>query len=272
MQSYLHFAKTLATDAGDIVLRHFTNVAQHTTQKTDLTELTTADEAINQLVLDRISAAYPDHAVLAEEGSRRQQSDYTWVCDPIDGTFMYAHGLPMATFNLALTHNGEVQVAVCYDPFLKRMFTASRGNGAFLNDQPLNLHDRIIAGRIGVELEVWGGASSSIFKDVDLELTIRAALTDRADWVLLYWPSIAYSSAMVAKGDLGAVVFAGKNPWDGAAVSLIAQEAGAIVTDIFGNKGQRFDQETKGFIIAHPTLYGKLFAKVQPVVASAELV
>ena len=69
--------------------------------KSDDTPVTAVDKKVNQLVIDTISKEYPDHSILAEEGSlTKENAPYTWVCDPIDGTFPYMHGIPIVTFTL----------------------------------------------------------------------------------------------------------------------------------------------------------------------------
>ena len=83
-QEYLTFAKGLALEAGEAMRQYFgTKPGAHL--KADNTIVTVADEEINQLVIDRVRAAYPDHDIDGEEASDRRGSDYVWVCDPIDG-------------------------------------------------------------------------------------------------------------------------------------------------------------------------------------------
>src|SRR4051812_43111403 len=85
----------------------------------------------NALVLKTIKTRFPDHSILSEEGDDfSEEHDYVWICDPVDGTHNFSHGVPTATFALALVHKGEPMLCVILDPFLKRLFYAEKGKGA----------------------------------------------------------------------------------------------------------------------------------------------
>src|SRR5689334_11581485 len=116
LEEYLEFAKSVAEDAGKVMLKYFkAGVSQR--YKADKTIVTVADEEINQLVIDRIGQKYPEHSVLGEEASNDKTHQYAWICDPIDGTNPYARGLPVSTFSLALTKDGRSIIGVILDPF-----------------------------------------------------------------------------------------------------------------------------------------------------------
>lgn len=267
-QQELEFAKGLAKEAGQIMLKHFRKSSANTSWKDDQTELTVADTAINQLVIDRVKSEFPTHGVLGEESSFDTDREMLWVCDPIDGTFPYSHGIPVSSFNLALTVAGKVVVSVVYDPFMDRLYWATKGGGAYLNNTKIILQD-VEKGRYGISLEVWGNNKGSIFSSQEVELEMRDVL-DRAGYLIIYHCSVAYTAALVATGELDGVLFSGKNPWDGAAVSLLVQEAGGIFTDLFGND-QKYNSKTKGFIAAAPKQYDKIRLIVDPIIKQQEL-
>src|SRR3990167_5987378 len=138
-QSYLEFAKKLALQAGKIMLEHF-QIGITTEMKGDNTPVTIADKAINSLVIKEISEAYPKHSVIGEEeSSKKKGAEYVWVCDPIDGTLPYSLGMPINVFSLALVHDGQPIVAVVHDPYMKRLYWAEKGEGAFLNGKPIKV-------------------------------------------------------------------------------------------------------------------------------------
>src|SRR5690606_7148188 len=110
MDEYLAFAKTLATEAGQIMRDHFV-LGIDTEWKQDATPLTIADTSINQLVIDQVKQRFPTHGVLGEEASFGTDREYLWVVDPVDGTMPYSHGIPTSTFSLALVQNGQPIVA-----------------------------------------------------------------------------------------------------------------------------------------------------------------
>lgn len=263
MNQELEFAKNLAREAGGIMRQYFMSANQQLEIKKDNTELTIADTTINQLVVDQVKLHYPEHAVMGEEQSHHITSDYVWVCDPIDGTFPFSHGIPVSSFNLALVHKGEPVVAVLYDPYMDRLFSAAKGKGAWLND--IRLHKpQAPAGRKAISYEVWGGRSSAVFTDPKVGIEMRIAL-EMAGYFLIYHCSVAYTAALVAAGLLTGVVFAGANPWDAAAVSLIVKEAGGVFTDIQGNE-QAYNQPIRGFVAASTEQHAELLATIQPMV------
>src|SRR5581483_9309819 len=132
MQEYLETAKALAEEAGAIMLESFGFSIEHTL-KADNSPLTTADTRIHKLVIDRLSTQYPEHSLYGEEGHiTRDSSTYTWVFDPIDGTAAFLRGIPTNVFSIALVVDGVPELGVVLDPYLKRLFHAVRGEGAFL--------------------------------------------------------------------------------------------------------------------------------------------
>jgi fructose-1,6-bisphosphatase/inositol monophosphatase family enzyme len=139
MEEYLEFAKGLAKQAGQIMLDYFDG-DQQVEIKADNSPVTIADKTINDLVINEIAKAYPDHGVVGEEASTdKQDQEYVWFCDPVDGTKAFTWGLPTAMFSLALVTKGRPVMGVAYDPFLKRMFTAVKGQGAFCNGEKISV-------------------------------------------------------------------------------------------------------------------------------------
>lgn len=139
MNEYKDVAIELAKSAGDTMRHHFT-IGMKITWKADKTPVTIADTKINALVIKVIKDTFPTHGVLGEEASDYEVGDkYLWVCDPIDGTIPYSHGIPTSVFSLALVKDGEPILGVVYDPFMERMFFAQKGEGAFMNEQIINV-------------------------------------------------------------------------------------------------------------------------------------
>src|SRR5213595_3127575 len=103
--------------------------------------VTEVDLAVEREFRELIAERFPDHHVLAEEmgGSAAVPAGPCWVFDPIDGTTNYAHGLPIFCSSLALEIRGEPAVAAIYDPSRRELFTAERGQGAWLNGAPLRV-------------------------------------------------------------------------------------------------------------------------------------
>lgn len=270
---YLLFAEQLADQAGEVMKRYFNAEDIGTTSKDNDTPVTVADTKINQMVIDAVREAYPDHGVLGEEGSYAEDREYLWVCDPIDGTFPFSHGIPVFTFSLALVQNGVPLVAVIYDPTMDRMASAIKNQGAWMNDEELSLLPEYpSSGMRGVEVEVWGNNDSALFDDPELSFKIDRSLSD-AGFMNLFFCSVAYHGLLCASGKSIGFVFGGQNSWDVAAAALIVLEAGGVVSDCFGNReGLLFNGSVKGLIVArNESEYKQISDAVVPLFKTAKL-
>jgi len=133
------FAKDTARAAGAL-LRDYHQRGVQPEYKGAIDLITAADRASEQLILDRIRAAYPDHAILSEEsGANQQTSRYQWIADPLDGTTNFAHGFPAFSVTLALLVDDGLELGVTYDPLRDELFAARRGRGAQLNDRAIHV-------------------------------------------------------------------------------------------------------------------------------------
>ena len=106
--------------------------------------VTAADRAAEAAIVDCLQHAYPDHAILTEEAGRigAAKSDYLWIVDPIDGTLNFMHGIPQYAVSIALAYRGEVVAGVIYDVAKNELFTAAKGEGAFLDNRRIRVSDR----------------------------------------------------------------------------------------------------------------------------------
>ena len=265
----LSFAKQLAAQAGKIMLHYFNAKDKGIVIKEDESPVTLADTKINELVIQRVKTAFPQHGVLGEEASFNLGAPNLWVVDPLDGTPPFARGIPLSTFCLALVQNGQPVVAVVYDPYTDRLYSAAKGQGAYENDRKLDLDQHKPIGKLGVCLEVAGGSYWTAFQDPSIGGKMLEAF-DRTSDTFTYYLPIAYSIVMVAAGRFDAVVTSGKNPWDLAAAGFIAQEAGAKITDIYGSPITRWDQDIAGMRAAKPDIYNRIDSIVKPVLKAAE--
>lgn len=102
--------------------------------------VTWADLTSQAEIFGVIGASYPDHSILAEEGNGGgNDSGYTWLVDPLDGTSNYAHGIPFACVSVAVRDASGVMAGAIFEPFRRELFTATRGGGAWLGDAPLSV-------------------------------------------------------------------------------------------------------------------------------------
>ncbi|MDR1300266.1 MAG: inositol monophosphatase [Candidatus Nomurabacteria bacterium] len=259
MNYYLEFAKKLAYDAGDIMLKYFgqTNISHY---KGDDTIVTKADTEINQMVIDRVRAAYPNHGVYGEEDSFERDKNELWVCDPVDGTAMFARGVPTAVFSLAFVVDGAPQVGVVYDPFTDRLYTAIKGKGAFCNDEPMCVNDIQLADKAAVSnVDIWPEA------EIFVEMSHLIDELNKKTYIVGIGSCIN-ACMQVARGSFVVQAFAGtkgKNV-DIAAAKVIVEEAGGRVTNIYGEE-QRYDYDIKGAIVSNGVVHDEIISIIKGV-------
>ncbi len=248
--AYLATAISLAKEAGEIMRKNFTLNMQKE-WKADHTAVTETDLAINELVLKKLKEKYPDHSILSEEGDDfSHESEYVWVCDPLDGTHNFSHGVPTSTFALALTHQGTPILGVIYDPFLDRMFYAEQGKGAYLNGSPIHVSESPLLKRTVIGLGKWDGVRNLF--PVAEELRNHGVR-------LVTGLSIHYMSALVAAGEFAATFFSSTAPHDTAAAKILVEEAGGKVTNLFGGSS-RYDRDVEGQLTSNGILHEELLA------------
>ena len=252
----LGFAVEIAREAGTVMKSHFMKDMKREF-KTDHTIVTEVDKKINSMVIDAVRRAYPEHNILAEEYSpKAKNSEYTWVCDPIDGTMVYSKGIPMAVFSLALVENGRAIVGVIHDPFQDRMFSGSAGDGASVNGSRLSVStDGSLKGAT-VGFAAWKNAQRDIRRAYD-------ALIDRGSSVLMLG-SIAHMGAFVASGELSACIHPARMPYDTAAAKVLVTEAGGLVTSMSG-RSLAYDKAIEGAVMSNKLLHDKLVGLVRTI-------
>lgn len=246
---YLKFAKTMAYDAGKIMKKYFEE-DNESSYKYDQTIVTKADTEINSLLISRVKEEFPDHSVDGEE-EKFGKSEYIWVCDPVDGTAMYARHIPVAVFSLALVVNGIPQIGVVYDIFTDNLYYAVKGHGAYKNDIKISVSDISLDDMRSVSnMDMWPKAEYKI-DDAIKELGKKTYFVSLG--------SVIRACMCVANGDFNLAIFPGtkhKN-CDIAAVKVIVEEAGGKVTDLFGNE-QRYDRDINGAVISNSKVHDEV--------------
>jgi myo-inositol-1(or 4)-monophosphatase len=248
---YRDLAIDIAHQAGEIIRDKFKlGMGKEWKEGKIVSPVTETDLAINELVIRAIKERFPDHGIIGEERSEPgETNEDIWVCDPVDGTTPFSHGVPTCVFSLALTRDGESLLGVVYDPFMDRLFVAERGSGASLNGSPIRVSaaETIARGVIGVELPP---VLSHHFPQLRNELVMNKAK-------ILTVGSTIYMGALVACGEFVANIFTGDKPHDAAALKILVEEAGGKVTDIWGDE-QRLDRDIKGFLATNGLVHEEL--------------
>ncbi len=254
LQEYLEFAKDIAKYAGEVMLKYFkqNNGASY---KGDKTIVTLADTEINTYLIQQVKEKYPTHSVDGEE-EQFGKSDYVWVCDPVDGTAMYARHIPVAVFSLALVVKGEAKLGVVFDPFTNSLYTAIKGEGAYKNGETITVNDYELNDMKTVcHYDLWVGADYNL-------ANILQELGDKTYFISL--GSIIRACMCVGSGDFSLAIFPGtkhKN-CDIAAVKVIVEEAGGAVTDLFGNE-QRYDESINGAVISNGKVHKEVIDTIK---------
>ncbi len=241
MLNYLNVAKEAAREAGEILLENLGKVKE-IEFKAKNSLVTEIDMLSEELIINKIKSNFPSHDLFAEESGRHSESsDYVWLIDPIDGTTNYAHAYPFFSISIALEISGVVDMGLVYDPVKDEMFTAERGKGAYLNDEPIRVskshaieHCHVCTGFMH-EVEWMVEANIRHFGNF-----IRRARAVRRDG------SAALDVCYVACGRFDGFWELGLNPWDTAAAVLILKEAGGYVTTFTGGEYSIYMKEILG--------------------------
>ncbi len=251
---YLKFAKDIAKYAGNVMIKYF-NQDNGASYKGDKTIVTLADTEINSYLISQVKEKYPTHAVDGEE-EQFGDSKYKWVCDPVDGTAMYARHIPVAVFSLALVVDGESMVGLVYDPFTDNLYTAIKGEGAFKNNKKIEVNDILLDDMRSVSnFDMWPNADYNLYNFIK-ELGTRTYFVSIG--------SVIRACMCVASGEFNFAIFPGtkhKN-CDIAAAKIIVEEAGGKVTNIFG-ENQRYDQSINGAIVSNRIAHNEVITTIK---------
>jgi myo-inositol-1(or 4)-monophosphatase len=238
MASFLEAAIEAALEGGEILVSEL-NHPLHISYKGDVDLVTQADRRSEQAVVARLRAHFPNHAIVAEEGGGIESgSPYRWFVDPLDGTTNFAHGYPCFAVSIGLEEAGELIAGVIYQPISRELFTAAKGEGAYLNQKRIHVSK---IDRLATSLLVTGFPSVKRTQNPNIhyywDFTLRSHGVRRDG-------SAAMDLASVACGRFEGFWEFGLHPWDTAAGVLLVREAGGIVTTFSGDPYRPGDRET----------------------------
>ncbi|HEX9756971.1 MAG TPA: inositol monophosphatase family protein [Nitrospiria bacterium] len=230
MEEYLKTASEVAQRAGKLLMNYLGKDLK-IGYKGVINLITEADQKSEETIVQYLRAKYPDHQILAEEGKGvKTPSSWKWIIDPLDGTTNFAHGFPSFCVSIGLEVDEKIQVGVVYDPVRSHLFSAERGKGSFLNGEKLGVSS---IQSLSESLLVTGFAYDARFSDENnfdhfIHFTRCCQGVRRTG-------SAALDLCYVALGCFDGFWELKLSPWDTAAGSLIAEEAGAKVSDFKGN-------------------------------------
>ena len=238
----VNVAVRAARAAGNIILRYMNRIdGLNIVEKQRMDFASEVDRLAEAEIVKELKRAYPTHGFLAEESGAIGKGPLTWVIDPLDGTHNYLRGIPHFSVSIALLEKGVPIHAVVFDPLRDELYTASKGDGAYINDRRMRVSKR----------ENLGGAMIATgfpFRQrehLTAQLDMTRALLGQAEDIRRSG-SAALDLAYVAAGRYDGYFEIGLKPWDMAAGVLLVHEAGGRYCDFAGRDGI----PTSGNIIA----------------------
>jgi myo-inositol-1(or 4)-monophosphatase len=262
MKPALSEVESLARQAGEILRASFNQrpgYGHHLNvdYKSLIDPVTDVDRRSEALLLDEIRSRYPDHRIITEEsGNLAGQDCCIWYIDPLDGTVNFTHGVPIFSVSIAFAQDDRLELGVVYDPILDECFSAERGRGAWLNGKPIHVSG---ARDLDHSLLVTGfpyDIRTNPVKNLDnyARFTLRSQGVRRLGSAAL---DLCYIAAGRLDGYWETVLFA----YDMAAGALIAEEAGAVVTDLYG--GADYLASPQSVLAANAVIHGQMLAVLQ---------
>ena len=218
-------SKTLIRDFGEIE-----NL--QVSQKGPGDFVTASDKKVEKILIDELILARPNYSILSEEiGEIINDKSFKWVIDPIDGTSNFLHGIPHFAISIGLEHNGEIICGIIYDPIKDEMFTAEKGNGAYINNQRMRVSSRSKL----KDCIIFTGGPRHDSKDQKLALDEYINFSLKVLVPIRKLGSASLDMAYVAAGRCDGFWQRNLNYWDIAAGIILIKEAGGFVTDFSGN-------------------------------------
>jgi histidinol-phosphatase len=214
-----------ARAAGEIALRYYRGRFD-VTMKPDQTPVTQADREAERAITRILGQAFPEWGFLGEEFGAAGSKETRWIIDPIDGTKNFVRGIPIWAVLIALEEHGEITAGVVLNPVTGALYTARKGEGAFLNGERIRVSDcrRMKDATVlhsGLRLLRATGHWDGFVRLVDASSRTRGF----GDY---------YGYGLVAEGNAEVYVEVDLKPWDVAPVKILVEEAGGCLTDFTG--------------------------------------
>jgi myo-inositol-1(or 4)-monophosphatase len=264
VQPILNIAIRAARSAGALIVRQLERAdSLDVTTKGRNDFVTEVDQRSEQIIIDTIRKAYPDHGILAEESGRRGGGEYLWIIDPLDGTTNFLHNFPHFAVSIAFQHRSQIVQAVIFDPIRQELFTASRGEGAQLDNRRIR-----VSRKSDLDTALLGtGFPFRELSNLKAYLSTLEAFLPKCAGIRRAG-SAALDLAYVAAGRLDGFWEFGLKPWDIAAGALLIHEAGGFVSDPVGGESYL---DCGDIVAGSPKIAKKMLQILHPLVADKKL-
>ncbi|XP_020815737.1 inositol monophosphatase 1 [Drosophila serrata] len=234
------FIHPLAVRAGEILLEGYENAGKAVSLKCGefYNVVTAYDNQIEEFLMEKILASYPDHKFIGEEDTHKNHNNVTneltdaptWIIDPIDGTSNFIKQIPHVSVSIGLSINKQIVLGVVNNPAQNKLYTAKLGQGAFCNGKPIRVSNCEHLNDANVAYEVCLLHAPKI-RNKHIKRIYHVGSQARR---LLAYSAVVDSLCMVAAGNLDAFHIEDMYPWDCAAGYLLIKEAGGVVTHPYG--------------------------------------
>ena len=193
--------------------------------------VTLSDKKVEKILIEDLQKARPNYSILSEEiGEIKNDEEFKWIIDPIDGTANFLHGIPHFAISIGLEKNKEIICGIIYDPIKDEMFVAEKGNGSYLNNQRIRVSAR---SQLKNCMVVTGGPKRES-KNNETVFHEYKKISSKVDIPIRKMGSAALDMAYVAAGRCDGFWQRNLNYWDIAAGIILVKEAGGFVTDFEG--------------------------------------
>ena len=247
-----------ARKAGDYIIRNLDRASDIQIHEKKLNDFVSEiDRNSERIIIDTIHSSYPDHGIVAEESGLHGEGEFQWIIDPLDGTTNFLHGFPQFAISIAVKQKDQINHAIVYDPLKQELFTATRGEGALLDNRKIRVSKRKHLN--GALL----GTGFPFGESLDMETflkTFRAIFPVTAG--IRRAGAASLDLAYVACGRLDGYWEYGLKQWDIAAGSLLVQEAGGIVTGVANNESFL---SSGNILCGNPDIHADLFKIINSV-------
>jgi myo-inositol-1(or 4)-monophosphatase len=217
--------------------------------------VTLADRQSEEIIVDFLGTEMPGSSFLGEEAHREAKlsSEKLWILDPLDGTTNFAHGVPHFGVSVAYAEKGQIIAGAVFDPMRNELFSAAQGQGAYLNDEQIQVSKRAALNQSLI-------ATGFYYERGEImEKTLRAlhALFKAHVHCMRRFGAASLDVTWLAAGRYDGYFEYTLSPWDFAAGLLILREAGGMASDPDGRPG---DLYSKGLICSNGLIHEELSA------------
>jgi len=196
--------------------------------------VTLSDKKVEKILIEDLQKARPNYSILSEEiGEIKNDDEFKWIIDPIDGTANFLHGIPHFGISIGLEHKKEIICGIIFDPIKDEIFTAEKGNGSYLNNHRMRVSAR---SKLKDCLIVTGGPKRNL-TDENRQIVLKEyeKISSKVDIPIRKMGSASLDMAYVAAGRFDGFWQRNLNYWDIAAGIILIKEAGGFITDFSGN-------------------------------------